>query len=1031
MNALLDPGTVGGVRLVVHAEVSPRDPAHGQAFDAVVDVTNALQALDPDLTDVEITVVPGEDDPVVIDATSVPALADLDLGDPQVSVPVTLEVPGTSAKGQGESDAEYIARLRTYGEVAVSASVAALDGQAAPVAADTSRTLPVDVPILVVLDPPEATSVVGGGTAEVALTLANVGTATTGSTSVDGVLGGSVSGTASGLGAAVVPGMPTEVEVSYAVPSSHLDGADTSVVEIAWTDADDNPYGPLTVASDVWVTSGAPGAPTIALAWSGQTLFGLEPIEAAASDDVAVTAVDLLVDGSVVDTLTEAPYLFELDTTAYADGEHTLQARAHDGDDHAATSAPVVATIDNTLSSDLRVQADLVKGLLTVDEAAIEAVRAVVDPAALPERYESETAPLSTGTAALFAAVADWESLEPGTQEAVVDALLALDDDQSYMATPPAMLATIGDFADHCSSDTACAITTDHFRIYYAVAGTTNPPMVDAWELTEANVLQDDCGDCDGVPDWVDRLAYGLEQARSAYDDLGYEMPDGLTKVYVSHWIRDPSTWFPLEYTDRGMSLPWGIWIPYSAYQIENPIYIARHEFFHTMQIELLLPEGLDEGSQAMALFGTKLLDETADPTWLLEATAEWGAHQAEIRSGDDWEDTDAELAPQPGDPQRYAAFLSQMLKAPEQRLTHADGHSREYGAFVFAEFLEEWAAGPDTFRGDDPLTPVAGIIKDIWTRIGDGQYSLEALEAALEALGPGSSLANALPAYARANYVLGVDDVSGTYRDGHAESWQWWLSGPGSHAWTHGDGDPGLPNPDLIISLMPRPFRHAVEMEDVLGVWYQEPVSVQPGGSSYLEFKLPGRGGRYRFQFSAGPTPPVTATIMAFSSYPEPCVADTIIDLSASGPWVEVDLPDACTAATVILTHVDPAPGADVTILVGAESLGASDEFERDVAAGFGTADAGWEWQASRGGTAAGSVSGGAGHLPVGGINSNRVNLNASVTELLAVGHLDECSSSFDLVGVDAGATVYLTAGGLLLAPGAAGVALEGFPSL
>ncbi|MCU0274753.1 MAG: Ig-like domain-containing protein, partial [Acidimicrobiales bacterium] len=1011
-NALLDPGTVAGIRLVVHAEVSPRDPASGQAFDVIVDVTSALQALDPDLSGAEITVTPGDEDPVVFDAGDVPALADIDLGDPLISVPVTLAVPGSTAKGGVESDADYIARLRTYGRVPVAVTVAALDGQQDPVSAATSRTLPVAVPILVVLDPPVATSVVGGDTAEVTLTLANVGNATTGSTSVESLLAGSLAGTPTGLGATLAPPTPTEVEVSYAVPALQPDGNATSEVEIAWTDAAANPYGPITISSDVWVTSGAPGAPTIGLALSGQTLFGTEPLTASATDDVAVTAVDLLVDGSVVDTLTAEPYLFELDTTAFADGEHTFQARAHDGDSHVATTAPVAATIDNALPGDLRVQADLAKGILTIDEAAIEGVRAVITPASLPTRYQSETIPESSGTASLYRAFTDWDDLEPETQDAVVADLDALED-TSYMATPPALLATIGDFADHCSTTEACRIMTDNFEISYQLEGDNPVALVDAWQLVPlSGQLESDCGSCNGVPDWVDRVAYGLEQARSAYSAMGY--PTMPSPVLVRLPARD----------GRAYSLPVvGIEIPHASYHRTNPIYVARHEYFHQAQAAAMWP-GSDREIDAVAdLIGDLWADQTADPRWFLEATAEWAAHQAETWSGVDWEDTDAQWAPEPGNPQRYAALLSHMLKAPEQRLTFANDKDREYGTFVFAEFLEEWAAGSVTFAGDGQVFPAPAIIYDIWIRIGDGQSSLAAIEAEMADLDPASSFAEALPSYARANYLLDADGAPGTYRDGHADAWRAWLEAPAADPLTRGDSD--QPDPHPQISDTPRPYRHALAMADAIGTWYQEPVTIEPGGSSYLEFKLPDRGGRFLVEFYAAPGPPLVATVMAFSSYPEPCVADTIVDLSSAAPWVNVDLPDACTSATVILTHTDPAAGESVAIRVGAESLPLTDEFEREVAGGFGTTDAAWEWRPGYDASPVGSVSGGAGRLPFGGITGNRLPVWAPVTEMALVGHLSDCSAPFDLVRVEAGTTVYLSAGGLLLAPGAAGISL------
>ncbi|MCU0264174.1 MAG: hypothetical protein MUF09_11000 [Candidatus Nanopelagicales bacterium] len=62
---------------------------------------------------------------------------------------------------------------------------------------------------------------------------------------------------------------------------------------------------------------------------------------------------------------------------------------------------------------------------------------------------------------------------------------------------------------------------------------------------------------------------------------------------------------------------------------------------------------------------------------------------------------------------------------------------------------------------------------------------------------------------------------------------------------------------------------------------------------------------------------------------------------------------------------------------------------------------------------------------LPFGGITGNRLPVWAPVTDLALVGHLSDCSAPFDLVRVEAGTTVYLSASGLLLAAGAAGISL------
>lgn len=74
-------------------------------------------------------------------------------------------------------------------------------------------------------------------------------------------------------------------------------------------------------------------APTVSLVApaAGASLTGSAiPVSATASDNVAVTQVDFLVDGVLVASDTTAPYAFTFDSRAKADGSHTLQARAYD-----------------------------------------------------------------------------------------------------------------------------------------------------------------------------------------------------------------------------------------------------------------------------------------------------------------------------------------------------------------------------------------------------------------------------------------------------------------------------------------------------------------------------------------------------------------------------------------------------------------------------------------------------------------------------------------------------------------------------
>ncbi|MCM2310347.1 MAG: CHRD domain-containing protein [Steroidobacteraceae bacterium] len=80
-------------------------------------------------------------------------------------------------------------------------------------------------------------------------------------------------------------------------------------------------------------------------------------LSAAATDNVGVTRVEFLVDGSVVGTVSTTPYTFAWNTAPVADGSHSITARASDAAGNAATSAPVAITVQNTVRFEVRVSA--------------------------------------------------------------------------------------------------------------------------------------------------------------------------------------------------------------------------------------------------------------------------------------------------------------------------------------------------------------------------------------------------------------------------------------------------------------------------------------------------------------------------------------------------------------------------------------------------------------------------------------------------------------------------------------------------
>ena len=80
------------------------------------------------------------------------------------------------------------------------------------------------------------------------------------------------------------------------------------------------------------LSSAPPAPPTVSFSapTSGATLFGTTPVQVSASASAGVANVTLAVDGTLSNTLTAAPWTFNLDTTRLANGTHTLSATVYD-----------------------------------------------------------------------------------------------------------------------------------------------------------------------------------------------------------------------------------------------------------------------------------------------------------------------------------------------------------------------------------------------------------------------------------------------------------------------------------------------------------------------------------------------------------------------------------------------------------------------------------------------------------------------------------------------------------------------------
>ncbi len=90
---------------------------------------------------------------------------------------------------------------------------------------------------------------------------------------------------------------------------------------------------------------------TITMPLNGATVSAGISVDVSATDNVGVTKVELLRDGSVVATDTAAPYSFFWDTTISADGSHTLIAKAYDTAGNVGSSASVTAVVSNVVAT--------------------------------------------------------------------------------------------------------------------------------------------------------------------------------------------------------------------------------------------------------------------------------------------------------------------------------------------------------------------------------------------------------------------------------------------------------------------------------------------------------------------------------------------------------------------------------------------------------------------------------------------------------------------------------------------------------
>lgn len=119
-------------------------------------------------------------------------------------------------------------------------------------------------------------------------------------------------------------------------------------------------------------------APSVAIAspLASSTVSGLVPVNVTASDNVAVTRVDLRVNSTVIASDTTGPFAFSWDSTGVANGMNSLVAIAYDAAGNATGSTAVPVNVANTIS---RTLADTAAPVVAIANPSPGAVNGMVN----------------------------------------------------------------------------------------------------------------------------------------------------------------------------------------------------------------------------------------------------------------------------------------------------------------------------------------------------------------------------------------------------------------------------------------------------------------------------------------------------------------------------------------------------------------------------------------------------------------------------------------------------------------------------
>jgi hypothetical protein len=441
-----------------------------------------------------------------------------------------------------------------------------------------------------------------------------------------------------------------------------------------------------------------------------------------------------------------------------------------------------------------------------------------------------------------------------------------------------------------------CVASTAHFRVYYSLAS-----------KDKTNGVADQARAGNGVPVYINHVTSALENAYGYYSRLGYKQPPGQVTVLIS------SFWGAMN-NGAAFTPP-----PVASHQFivmdnhNSELYLPTHELFHTFQYRYI----------AVAKYLTPGRFEAMN--WWMEATAEWAAHRAMASTSMSFTDLQGH-----NERTDYDGKLPVFLGTPGRRLndwTGLGGQARQYGAFIFAEFLADDFGTTAILHTWQHIGNENGHLGSDY--LGGGTYPIKAVKETLA--GYGTNYDQQLPIFAKAAYQLGPDEACAIPTIAVAPqstpppaapaspalacywgypSYQFQFNDPDLDAWITqlgndsrtrtgaGDPAPGDPRPN-----------HRVVTLNSAGASGTQRTNVEAGGMAYADLTWSG----YPYEdlavtVNAPKGSHLHASVISWNSYRERCGYDQDADIPAGKSITLQTAPiDGCAFATLVITDTAP----------------------------------------------------------------------------------------------------------------------------